>query len=336
MDGATIPVEAYSELERNRRGVNVPRLRAGAMTERLRAGATLVLDAVHELSRPVGDLAAALERDLGERVQVNAYVGWGTTHGFDLHWDDHDVLVLQVAGRKRWEIHGPSRPWPLFRDTEVAQPPAGGAMAEYLLGDGDLLYVPRGWWHVAAAIGEPSLHLTFGITPSTGIDLLAWVADSLRDEVDFRRDLPRFAGPAEREAHLAELGRLLAAAWTPDLLDRFLAARSAAAPARPAFGLPFAATAAVLPPDDGALVRLLAPRALLEEGAGTVVLRAGGRQLTFAAAAGPLLAALLGGRPVAIGALVALPGHGLDALTVRALVAELVVQGLAMAEPAGA
>jgi ribosomal protein L16 Arg81 hydroxylase len=110
MDGATVPVESYTDTERNRRGVAVPRLRAEALTERLRAGATLVLDAVDELSEQAGELAAALERDLREHVQVNAYVGWGTTHGFDLHWDDHDVFVLQVAGCKRWRSTAPPGP----------------------------------------------------------------------------------------------------------------------------------------------------------------------------------------------------------------------------------
>jgi ribosomal protein L16 Arg81 hydroxylase len=329
MDGATVPVESYTDTERNRRGVAVPRLRAEALTERLRAGATLVLDAVDELSEPVGELAAALERDLREHVQVNAYVGWGTTHGFDLHWDDHDVFVLQVAGCKRWEIHGATRPWPLFRDTDAAAPPTTGPVAEHLVTDGDLLYLPRGWWHVAAAIGQPSLHLTFGVNPATGIDLLAWLADRLRTEAAFRRDLPRFAGADERRAHGAALRALLTAAWTDDLVEQFLADRDATARPRPRFGLPWSATAAVLPPDDDVQVRLVTPRALLERTPeGVVELRAAGRQWTFAAPAWPLLAALAGGEPRTIKELVTLPGMGLERDTARAFLAELATQGL--------
>ncbi|MGH3831563.1 MAG: JmjC domain-containing protein [Pseudonocardiaceae bacterium] len=35
------------------------------------------------------------------------------TAGFDLHWDDHDVIVVQLAGSKMWEVRGTSRPAPL-------------------------------------------------------------------------------------------------------------------------------------------------------------------------------------------------------------------------------
>jgi ribosomal protein L16 Arg81 hydroxylase len=35
-------------------------------------------------------------------VQVNSYASFGqTTVGFDAHWDDHDVIVVQLEGRKR-------------------------------------------------------------------------------------------------------------------------------------------------------------------------------------------------------------------------------------------
>jgi hypothetical protein len=317
MDGATIPAELYTERVRNRRGVVIPRLQAGPLHEQLRRGATLVLDAVDELSAPVGELAAALERDLGEHVQVNAYASWGVIHGFDVHWDDHDVLVLQISGRKRWGVYGPSRPWPLHRDVEPAGPAPAEPIAEYLLGDGDVLYLPRGWWHVASAVDEPSLHLTFGYNPATGIDLVGWVADRLRADERFRAPLPRFGTVAERRALAAELGEALAAAWTLELVDEFLADRDAAASGRQRFSLPWAATPALLPPGDDAKVRLLAPRARLEAVDGTVALHAAGERWTFARPAEPLLAALADGGARSVAELCALPA--LDEQAVRAL-----------------
>jgi ribosomal protein L16 Arg81 hydroxylase len=325
LDGATVPAEVYTQHERTRRGGTVPRLEAGAFTGQLRQGATMVLDAVDELCDPVGELAARLERDLGEHVQVNAYAGWGATHGFDVHWDDHDVFVLQVAGRKRWRIHGPSRPRPLFRDVEPAAEPPPEPATEHLLADGDVLYVPRGWWHVAAAIGEPSLHLTFGFNPATGIDLLVWLADRLRADERFRQDLPRFGAPQARRAHAAALRQALEDAWDPDVIDRFLADRDAQARPRPDFSLPSAASPGVLPAGDTARVRLLAPRAQLHRRDRTVELLAAGQRWTFASAAEPVLAALLDGEPRALGELCALHGDG---ARVRRLVAELVVRGL--------
>ena len=100
-DGAPVPDERYAVRRRTRRGVSYPVLDPARLREELAAGATLVLDGVDELHRPVRDLAASLERELGERTQVNLYASWRERRGFGMHWDDHDVLVLQVSGRKR-------------------------------------------------------------------------------------------------------------------------------------------------------------------------------------------------------------------------------------------
>ena len=49
-------------------------------------------------------------------------------------------------------------------------------IADFMLEDGDALYVPRGCWHDVSAVGEESLHLTLGFNPANGID-----ADSLHE-----------------------------------------------------------------------------------------------------------------------------------------------------------
>jgi hypothetical protein len=328
-DGEVVPASTYVEEVPARRGGTIPRLLPGPLTQQLRGGATLVLDAVEELHDPVGDLAVRLEHDLRERVQVNAYASWGTTHGFDVHWDDHDVFVLQVAGRKRWRVHGPTRPFPMHRDVVDPPRPDGEPVAEYLLDDGDVLYVPRGHWHDASAIGEPSLHLTFGFTPATGVDLVAWLADRLRADERFRQDLPRFATAERRAEHAASLRDTVAELLGPDVIDRFLADRDANAPAIARVGLPWAAGPDLLPPGDDAEVRLLTPRALLERGGdGTVTLLADGRRMVFAEAAAPVLAALLDCSPRSAKSLGDLPGSPLDARTVRGLLAELAVHGV--------
>ena len=98
-DGKNLAAEAYLRHVTGRRKVTVPRLQHAKLTQQLSAGATLVLDAVDELYEPLTELAEGLELFFHERIQINCYAGWRTSQGFDLHWDDHDVFILQVTGR---------------------------------------------------------------------------------------------------------------------------------------------------------------------------------------------------------------------------------------------
>jgi len=328
LDGDVVPAHTYTEMVSTRRNGLVPRVLSAPFAEHLRAGATLVVDSVNELVDGVGELASRLEHDLRERIQVNLYAGWGTTHGFDVHWDDHDAFIIQLSGRKRWRLHGVTRRSPLQRDVELPDRPEGEPYEDFLLEDGDVLYLPRGHWHDVSAVGEESLHLTIGFNAATGVDLVAWLADQLRADELFREDLPRFAGPETRAERAEALRRRLAELTAgDDLVDRFLADRDAQAPAQTRVGLPWAATAELLPPDEDFEVRLLAPRAALADGEGTVALVGAGKRLVFAAPARPVLTALLGGTPQPFKVL-ADAAPGVDRATVRALLGELVTQGL--------
>ena len=192
----------------------------------LREGATLVLDAVDELHPPVRDVAEALEGVFRVRVQVNGYAGWRTSHGFDLHFDDHDVFVLQIAGRKDWKIYGlsPERP-----DTPIW---------EGRLEDGDLLYIPRGWWHVATPLDEPTLHLTVGVSNPTGADLLSWFVEKLRANEQIRQDLPQFSSSADQQEYLDRIRQVVASEWSSSLLCEYFADLDAKAQPRPRLSLP--------------------------------------------------------------------------------------------------
>lgn len=327
LDGEVVPAHEYTEMVPTRRTGLVPRLRSADFADKLRTGATLVLDSVHEMIDEVGELAAMLEHELRERVQVNLYAGWGKTHGFDVHWDDHDALIVQLSGRKRWRLHGVTRPVPLHRDVEPPPAPEGEPVEDLLLCDGDVLYLPRGQWHDVSAVGEESLHLTIGFNRATGVDLVAWLADQVRADEAFRGDLPRFSSAEQRRAHAALLRTRLGELLDDGDVDRFLADRDIQAPAHSHTGLPWTATSDLLPADDEAEVRLLAPRAVLTREQGTVVLAGDGKRLVFADAAEPVLNVLLPGVPRSIADVLS-AAPSLDRATVRALLGELTEQGL--------
>jgi len=335
-DGKSLPVTSYLRHTSGgeRRKTPIPRLQPVKFTAELRAGATLVLDAVDELYMPLEELAAELELLFRERVQINSYAGWHTSRGFDLHWDDHEVFILQVTGRKRWRIYGETRPHPLAGDTENPKPENAPPIWEATLEDGDFLYIPRGWWHVAEPLNEPTLHLTVGIHNRTGIDLLQWLAGQLRAEsVTFRRDLPRFASPAESAAHVARLKEELLGAWDASLLERYFSELDALAEPRAQLSLPWSAgmgaQEVVIPPDQNTLVHLLAPRRLdLKLEAGVVEFSCHKKRWRFAADALLVLRRLANGRACSVAELCEAAKERLDEGTVRAFLGELLRHGL--------
>ena len=102
-EGSQIPVGAYTSEVSWRPPftgtADVPRVVA-----EWEAGATIVLQALHVNWHPLAVFCRLLEDALGRGVQANSYSTPSGSQGFDVHHDTHDVLVLQVAGEKRWKI----------------------------------------------------------------------------------------------------------------------------------------------------------------------------------------------------------------------------------------
>lgn len=164
----------------------------------LREGATLVLDDVGPLDATLEVACRALSWWSGETTRVNAYLTTQNASGWGLHWDSHDVLCVQLAGEKSWEVRGPSRPAPMERDATPNLEPSTEIVWSGTTSAGDVMHIPRGWWHQATRTGQGggfSLHATFGLTRRTGVDWLAWVADQARADELFRRDLDQHSAP---------------------------------------------------------------------------------------------------------------------------------------------
>jgi hypothetical protein len=198
------------------------------------AGATLILNDVDELFPEVQVLAESCEEHFRFGVNVNLYAGWHTDNGFDLHWDRHDTVILQVLGRKRWKVYEPTLPHPLDGSlSDAPTTPTGQAMWEGVLANGDVLYMPRGWWHVAFPLGEPTLHLTVGLRHPTGEDLLRWLAMRLNRRVEHRSNVPYLQSADRRRAYLAEVRAMVAGALTEDCLEHFVRAMEGRIQTRP-------------------------------------------------------------------------------------------------------
>ncbi|GAB3000617.1 MULTISPECIES: cupin domain-containing protein [Amycolatopsis] len=224
-------------------------------------------------------------------MQVNTYLTTNDAAGFNLHWDDHDVIIVQLGGEKAWEVRGLSRPAPMYRDAEHNDEPSEKIVWSGTLKAGDVMHIPRGFWHQATRVNQGSgfsLHATFGFVKRTGVDWMSWLADQARQDVEFRHDLERWNAPDEQlPRRVTEL-----AARFPQAA--YLTAREQERPPRRRV-----VTSGVFGPVTDVVCLTDFPPHIIPDGS-TVQVIAVGTELTFAGRAEPALRALLSGNPTNI------------------------------------
>ncbi len=184
---AAVPIDDYIEEGGDR--VDLPRL--FALHD---AGASLVIAQFHELHAPLARFCRGLEKAFLHGVQANIYLTPPGAQGFRVHFDTHDVLVLQVSGRKAWRVWDgipyamPTRHTPWTNDISP-----DGEPHELVMAPGDLLYLPRGVMHEAMVQQgqDPSLHITVGLLePGMGEMLRALLLDLEAEEPALRAAMP--------------------------------------------------------------------------------------------------------------------------------------------------
>ncbi|MCW3817918.1 cupin domain-containing protein [Micromonospora sp. DR5-3] len=302
-DNQPVPEQHYWRTVRTPRG-GFQQLDVAQLLRHLRDGSTLVVDSIDMAHAPVLRVKQTLQRWLGAYVSTNLYASWGATHGFDVHWDDHDVFVLQVAGTKRWRIYPPTRPWPLLDDVQRGPKPDQPPTADLMLNAGEMLYLPRGWWHDVTADNRASLHLTFAVLRPTNVDFLAWIVQRLKAHDVARRDAPHAPGSQETHDVLRQLRYLLAQELTPTALSEYHAGQ------REEYALdPLPTLQAVEQPDprrwdQDAAVVLLSTNAKLERTDTHAVLHIADRTCAAPHTQINVLERLLQGRPVPLAELI--------------------------------
>lgn len=210
------------------------------VNKRFRDGYSLVCNDVGRFSEPTRRLCADIEKATGYRSWVNGYISpnTSTVSAFGLHWDDHDVLILQLEGSKKWEVYETTNDHPLNRKFDQPEDPTKLAWSG-CLNKGDVLYIPRGAWHDVSGSGDCSLHVTIGIKADSARDFLDWAVGELTKQRIVRMDIPWFDEPAKVNEYVTELGRLVADAMSIEWFEEFRAHQLAQLPRRPEFSFPW-------------------------------------------------------------------------------------------------
>jgi hypothetical protein len=129
----------------------------------LESGAACVLEGVDIIVPEINALAAALDRAHAATF-ANATVFF-SQHGHEAyrgHLDTDDVLVIHLAGEKRWRLHRRQAPRRVnLADLDDAQ--MGPVETDVVMRPGDVLYLRNFTPHRVETLSPYSLHLSFDL-----------------------------------------------------------------------------------------------------------------------------------------------------------------------------
>ena len=238
LDGKPIPAEQYCIRAGGRdTGEQLLQPVAEKVREWVAKGASIVLNDVDSLTPGLAAVSTAIEEAGLGKAQANVYISWQSHKAFPAHYDTHDVWAVQVEGEKTWNVWEGRAEWPIshpvFRSQtqEHHEQAKGRLRAKVTLKAGDLLYLPRGWYHDALAEAPASVHVAYGAHAPIGIDIMTILGERVLYDAAFRQPLPRQDGTAAARFALtqragqfgARLAELCKDPKVMEVLERFVA-----------------------------------------------------------------------------------------------------------------
>ena len=222
MDSRPVSPEHYS-VSREAAAGPVVRPDRALVESMMALGASAVADGVEDISPDIRRCCAMLGRRFGAKSGANLYVSHAGVQAFASHCDPHEVFAVQCEGRKTWRIYGARADAPvretLLDNQALIDRAKGPVTMEVAMEPGDLLYIPRGFYHDAVAQSGRSVHLTFAVQPLYGLGVLEMLRDLAIERPAMRGYLPS----AQEPEALASQLELLASELTALLRSRAVA-----------------------------------------------------------------------------------------------------------------
>lgn len=158
----------------------------------LRRGLTVFFEDIDRHDPILASFLSKLSRELQSTTRFNMYLSSPGRQGRKMHFDTHDVFVIQIEGSKRWTIYEINDPTPIFtrKNHDVEAPDESNPYLDCTLRKGDVLYLPRGHWHNVSPLEDVSLHLTLGVFIPNGIEFLLWLVDECTELEAARENIP--------------------------------------------------------------------------------------------------------------------------------------------------
>ena len=104
---------------------------------------------------------------------TNCYLTPAYSQCFDPHYDEYDVFIIQVFGRKNWSIEKNKLiEYPLKSESYEKEQYIFNNEIKTTLKPGEIIYIPSGHVHQAETTNTTSIHLTIGVHEKRIIDTI--------------------------------------------------------------------------------------------------------------------------------------------------------------------
>lgn len=159
----------------------------------IKKGATIICHDTDYVSKDLSEICSLVTNSNFINTRTNTYFSQGGGQfGFPIHYDCHDVLILQEHGAKTWNIWDITIENPLFDSTNKShsvKPPNSNPDLSITLEKGDVLYLPRGYWHAPMPEKDESIHHTVALFPVTYQDIFDFLKFASFEEPILRKSL---------------------------------------------------------------------------------------------------------------------------------------------------
>jgi cupin superfamily protein len=180
----------------------------------LENGAACVLEGIDILEPEINTLATALDRGRAATFSnATVFFSQRGNEAYRGHVDTDDVLVIHLAGEKRWDIHRRQAPRRVNL-SDLDAPQMGPVEASVVMRPGDVLYLRNFTPHRVETLSGHSLHLSFDLCdrqPSIEIALQMLLRHYDRDAsargVPIRHELEKLFSLSQRPAYEADLAQ---------------------------------------------------------------------------------------------------------------------------------
>ncbi len=186
LNNQTVPLTLYS----NSTGTAIDPQK---LQDYKKKGALIVINNINRNIQKIADFFVPIESELKTSFQCNCYLSPENSQGFKVHYDTHDVFALQIYGKKTWLIYNSDEFLPCKIDNKELNFLSEDKLTpimEIELEQGDLLYIPRGFYHKAYTTNQASAHIALNYSLIFGYKLISTLGKELHVNDFFRKTYP--------------------------------------------------------------------------------------------------------------------------------------------------